>query len=335
MYPMFSFIVVNYNGARFLGRCLTSVLNSDYPNFEVIFFDNGSIDNSIELVEKHYSSVPQFKVIRNFENLGLARASNFCAKSANGKYLLFLDNDTKVERSCASRIVEAMESDPQIGGGQCKLLQMDDKTKYYTAGTFVDSLGICHYRGVNVKDYGQYDRTCDIFGAIGAAFFVRSELFKRLGGFDPAYFTWGEDIDLSWRIWISGFRSIFLPEAIVYHKGGGTSSKIGERRRVYTTYRNWISTKIKNYELVNLIKYLPAYLLFLIAFGLVNIRKSYVQSILRAILYNITHLRDIWLKRLIVQEKRRVSDKWLVKRGVIWKLNLTGVLNHMHGVLSE
>ena len=334
IYPLLSFIIVNYNGAPFLRRCANSVLNSDYPNLEVIFFDNGSTDKSIEIIEKHYGSTPKFKIIKSSENLGLAKATNFCVKSASGKYLLLLDTDTELEKDCASRIVNAMESDAHIGGGQCKLLQMDDKTKYYSAGTFVDNFGICHYRGANAIDKGQYNQMNDIFGAIGAAFFVRRELFERLRGFDKSYFTWGEDIDLSWRIWIIGFRMVFLPYAVVYHKGGGASSKIAERRRVYVTYRNWISTKIKNYESINLVKNLVPYLLFLIAFGVINIKKGYLQPVASAMFYNVIHLKDTWIKRLVVQRERRMPDKWLVERGVIWKLNLIDSLSHVRGVLS-
>jgi len=331
--PLISLPIVNYNGAKFLKQCLTSVLSADYPKLEVIFFDNGSSDDSVDLVRKIFSDNPHLTIIENSRNIGLAKAANICAKIASGKYLLFLDTDTQIEGNCVKEIVNVLEKNPNVGGGQCKLLYIDDRKIFYSTGTFLDTVGICHYRGVNKIDKGQYNSISSIFAAIGAAFFVRKELFDRLGGFDEDYFTWGEDIDLCWRIWLSGHKVIFIPTAVVYHKGSGTSGRVNERRRVCITYRNWIITKVKNHEKA---RNMVIYLFFLFLFGVINIKKSYLVAILSSISYNILHFKETWRKRLQVQPLITITTKQLIEEGILWKFDVKRIIsNHNKGVLSE
>jgi GT2 family glycosyltransferase len=125
-----SVIIVNYNGLEFVKHCLQSVLKSKYPYFEVIFVDNASNDGSLELVKKFFAHNPRLKIIENSKNLGLGAGGNIGAKYAKGKYLLFLDSDTEIDVNCISEIVKVLDSDPQIGAGQCKLLRMAEKYKY-------------------------------------------------------------------------------------------------------------------------------------------------------------------------------------------------------------
>jgi hypothetical protein len=333
MNPILSVIIVNYNGLNFVRHCLRSVLQSKYPYFEVLFVDNASNDGSLELVEKLFAHDSRLKIIKNPKNLGLGAGNNIGAKHAKGRYLLFLDNDTEIDANCIGEIVKVLDSNPQIGAGQCKLLRMSEKSRYQSAGIFIDSFGLGHIRGSGEVDKGQYDFISSIFSAVGAALFIRAALFKELGGFDEDFFIFEEEVDLCWRVWLHGYKVVFAPKAIVYHSIGGASSKLAKTRNVYLTYRNWIMSKIKNYGISNLFHCLPIYIVFLIAYGIVSMKRSYLGSIISAILYNIIHLRKIWRKRLNVQKARRISDKKLMQEGVILKFNTSEALKYLRRTL--
>lgn len=325
-HPLVSVIIVNYNGIRFVERCLNSVLRSNYPNFEVIFFDNTSTDGSVEFVRKNFCPHPRVKIIQSSKNIGLGNACNVCAEKAEGKYLLFLDVDTEVDSNCMDEIVKVMEENSDIGAGQCELLLMNDKVTYQSVGIFLDSLGFGYVRGAGAHK-GTYDRVFNVFSAVGAALFIRSNTFREVGGFDKDFFILNEEIDLCWKVWLAGYRVVFVPNATVYHNVGYASSKIVKTKFVYLTYRNWILSKFKNYGLFELVKCLPLYTLLLLGYGFINIRKSYLQAIISAVLYNFVHLRRTWRKRLNIQRIRKLSDKELIKKGVIWKFDMRRALS--------
>ena len=324
--PLVSIIIVNYNGINFVKKCLNSVLRSNFLNFEVIFFDNASSDGSSDFAESTFNSDPRLKIICSPTNVGLGNGCNVCADKSEGKYLLFLDVDTEIDSNCINEIFKVLEKNPDIGAGQCELLRMNDRKTYHSAGIFLDSIGFGYVKGTGAPR-GTYDHIYNIFSAVGAALFIRSDVFREIGGFDKDFFILNEEIDLCWKVWLYGYRVVYVPNAVVYHNIGYASGKIVKREFVYLTYRNWILSKLKNYELVELVKRLPPYTLLLFGYGLVNIRKSYMQAIISAIFYNIVHLRRTWRKRLNIQRMRKVSDKELMRNGIIWKFDLRRTLN--------
>ncbi|MEM3833375.1 MAG: glycosyltransferase family 2 protein [Thermoprotei archaeon] len=133
-FPLVSVIILNYNGLKYIDKCLKSVLCTDYPNFEVIFVDNASTDESCEYLERRYSFNPRTKIVKNPENYGFAKGNDVGANHASGKYIVFLNVDTKVDPAWLTKLVSTLELDTSIGAAQAKLLRMDDPGRLDTCG---------------------------------------------------------------------------------------------------------------------------------------------------------------------------------------------------------
>lgn len=320
--PLVSIVIVNYNGREHLRRCLSSVLNSDYPNFEVILVDNGSTDGSIELVKRLFGNNPHVKLILNEKNLGPSVGRNIGSRIAKGKYLAFLDNDTEVDSLWLKEAIELMEVDPTVGAIQCKLLLMNERDKFDYAGDYLSQYGFLVQR-VNFKevDNGQLDHVAEIFGAKSAGMIVRGDVFEKIGGFDADYFIYLEETDLCWRIWLNNYRVIFIPVSIVYHAFGERTKLTSAHIKFLAKYhgtKNYITTLIKNFGAGNMLKILPLHISLWIGVIVWHILKSRIGEaswIMKGIFYNLAHFKLIWIKRKITQSLvRKVSDSYIMPR---------------------
>lgn len=309
--PLASIIIVNYNGERFLNRCLKSVLETDYPNFEVILVDNGSSDAGIRQLGSKFANNKRLRIIKNKVNVGWAGGNDIGISCARGEYLVFLNNDTEVDDRWIWELVKVMDSDDSIGAAQSKLLLMDHPTRYDCAGGFLDYYGTTHVRGNFEKDVGQYQEIDEIFTCKGASMIVRRRVIDKVGLFDPTYIFSYDDTDLCWRIWLAGYRIVFVPSSVVYHKGGGTAPQEGPRYVFFEAYldnRNRIMTLLKNYEMRNLGRYLIPWIMLeiqrIILMGLKGykpLNALYSLNSAKAILWNLVHIDYVWEKRLYVQ----------------------------------
>jgi len=242
--PLVSVIIVNYNGGDITLKSIVSVLNSDYPNLEVIVVDNGSTDGSVEKVEKLGS--PQVKVIKLGRNTGFSFANNVGARAARGPLLFFLNNDAFVERSTISTLVEMYkalaERGIRVGALQPKLVTVNG-LYYDGAGDYIDYFGHPFILGHGDVNRGQYDCLREIFSARGAALMMHRDLFLAVGGFDEGFFMGLEDVDLGWRLRALGYRNFYVPQAVVYHIGGYSVKRSGCTSAVF---RNLLALLAKN-----------------------------------------------------------------------------------------
>ena len=138
--PQVSIIILNYNGIKFVERCLKSVLNTDYPLFEVIFVDNGSTDGSPELVQKLFGEDKRLRIILNKENLGFTGGNNVGIKMSKGEYIVLLNNDTEVPSDWLRQLVLVMEKRRDIGMAQPAILYMDMDHTIQTLGNYIDDI---------------------------------------------------------------------------------------------------------------------------------------------------------------------------------------------------
>lgn len=196
--PLVSVVIVNYNGRGFLRACVESVLNCDYPDFEVIVVDNGSNDGSCEFVENISRSNSNVKLIRNKNNLGPSAARNQGIEIAEGKYIAFLDNDTRVDPLWLKTAIIFFQSDPKIGACQCKLLLDSSDSVIDCVGEYLGQNGFLVQVVISgeEKDIGQYDHIGEIFAAKSAGMIARKSVLDKIGGFDEDYFIYVEESDV-------------------------------------------------------------------------------------------------------------------------------------------
>lgn len=232
---LISLVIINYNNKSYLKRCINSIFNQTYKNLEIIFIDNESKDGSYDFMKEEYPS-EDILLIRNEVNNGYAGAANQGIKLSKGKYVMILNPDIIMEPDFIEKMHGFIESDESIGALSGKLLKYDfenDKKLNY-----IDSAGIimfkstrCIDRGQNEEDLGQYDKTEQVFGVCGAAPLYRRSSLEEVSiygeYFDEDFFAYKEDVDLSWRLNLAGFKNMYYPKAIAYHGRGLGSSKRG------------------------------------------------------------------------------------------------------------
>jgi len=330
-YPSVSIIIVNFNGKELLRRCLTSLLTTNYPNFEIIIVDNASTDGSVESIEKLFGSYSCIKVIENHENLGHAEGCNVGARVARGRYLVFLDSDTEMkvsgcptaddERSHSAEnwlleLVKVMESDESIGMAQAKMvLAKDSRLLDYTCMA-IDALGTWH-ASYGLKE-DELKEKFEILAASSGCCIVRREVFNEAGGFDSDYFIYDDDTDFSLRTRLLGYNILYVPSAAIVHRGGVLRGI--DKKSVYHSAKNRIYTLLKNYELKNLWwRFLVLnFLMSMVSVGFLGLRKfDEAKATMKGLLNPIKDFRKIWVKRLLTQSKRRIRDVELIRKGLI------------------
>jgi len=267
--PKVSIIVLNWNGKQYLETCLSSLVKQDYPSFEIIFVDNGSSDGSIEFVEQNY---PHVIIVSHSTNLGFARGINSGINVSRGNYLATLNNDAEANSDWISRLVHVMESDSHIGCCASKMLRYFDRNVIDSAGVVIYQNGNAYDRGANEKDTGQYDNQVEVFGACAGAALYRKQMLDEIGCFDRDYFAYFEDVDLSFRMHLFGWKCIYVPDAIVYHMHSATSKQASPFKLFYLE-RNKLWNMWKYYPLHLLIKQIPYTNIFYVRYVLLFFNK--------------------------------------------------------------
>lgn len=251
----FSIIIVTWNALHHLKTYLPSVWNHSHRQAEIILADNASTDGTADWVTENY---PQVKIVGMKKNFGYCGGNNRAAGEAQGKHLLFLNNDVEVTPGWLSPLSETFAGDSGIAAAQPKLLSWTNPDCFEYAGAaggYLDRYGYPFCRGrifeTVEQDTGQYDNACDITWASGAAMAIRKDLFLEAGGFDESFEFHMEEIDLCWQLLNRGYRIRYCPQSVVYHLGGG-SLPSDSPRKAYYNYRNNLKMIVKNSALKQL-----------------------------------------------------------------------------------
>jgi len=319
--PFVSIIIVNYNGKHYLEECLSSLGGSDYPRdrIEVILVDNASTDGSFEYVKKKF---PNVRILQLNKNYGFCKPNNEGVKIAKGEYVVFLNNDTAVDKKWLSELVKGVLSDKDVVSCASKMLYYQRKEIINTAGGKITIIGGGFYRGYGDKDGEKYNKFEYTGFGCGAGVLVKKVFFEKIGGFDEDYYAACEEHDLGWKSWLYGYKVLYVPTAVMYHKESGTfgSKSSSQPIKVYLITRNRLYNLFKNLEFMNVLKGFLVSMGFdiyrLIKYALDRNFAS-IKSIIKAYIDFMEDIKKTIGKRNIVQGNRKRTDKELYELGVI------------------
>jgi GT2 family glycosyltransferase len=299
-------VLLNWNSATDTVRCLDSLRTvTDLP-FSVIVVDNGSCDGSADEVARRF---PGHTLLRAPRNLGFAGGNNLGIRLAlerGARYVLLLNNDTVVTPDFLAPLVAAIEQADDVGAVQSKLLRLDSPA-------VVDSLGQCLSARHGARDLSQGERDPgpgeprEIFGACAAGALYRREVFERVGLLDEDFFVIYEDVDLSWRMRLAGFRTLLVPASVIHHRRGISGSRTSPEKR-YHNKKNLLNL---------LVRYWPARLLLKhgFAFGRTAVQGGWQAVRLgRGGEYVSVLRRSLWLRRAQVSRSpaiRALQERWI------------------------
>lgn len=316
---MVSVIIVNYNGEKFIKNCLNSVLRTKYPAFEVIVVDNNSTDGSLKILEG-FKGNSRVKIISLHRNLHFAGGNNLGIQYAKGEYLVFLNNDTVVDPNWLMKLVKIFsfardEYDEDVSAVQCLLLRMKDGGIDSIGGT-IDYCGRPWPIQYLWKQNERIKKERRIFYGCGAALAIRSDVLENIGAFDPDLPA--DEIDLCWRINLSGGRIIVAPKAIVYHFRAGAFGRKLNKQRIFLCEVASLTTILKNCEILTTLKAIPYLICFsLMAAGydiFIRHRIDILISRLKARWHILKNLKSLLIKRYFVQKRvRKLPDAELRK----------------------
>lgn len=260
--PAVSIIVLNYNTREHLEACFSSLYQLVYPDqkLELILVDNASTDQSSDYIQTNFAQVT---LVKNDQNYGFGGGNNRGAQQASGEWVAFLNPDMRVDRRWLIEMVKPLLADSEVTAASSKILSWDGQ-KIDFAGGGANFYGYGYQIGVGQDASRAAAQIKPILFACGGAMIVRRQAFLEAGGFDEDFFSYYEDVDLGWRLWVLGHKVIFVPEAVAYHHHHGSWGKVSEEKRRILYERNAFLTIVKNYEEANLNKILPAAFLLLL-----------------------------------------------------------------------
>ncbi len=242
-------VILNWNGKKLLEQFLPSITKFSSEKASIYIADNASSDNSISFIENNY---PSLKIIKNKTNGGYTKGYNDALKHIKADIYCLINSDVEVTKNWLNPIINEFEKDKYIGVLQPKILDFNQKNKFEYAGAcggYLDFFGYpyCKGRVFNTleDDKSQFNEISDIFWASGACFFVKSEIFHDLNGFDEDYFAHQEEIDFCWRVKNYGYKIKVVPESKIYHVGGATLSNYNPKK-TFLNFRNSLFNIVKN-----------------------------------------------------------------------------------------
>lgn len=252
-------LIVPWNSGAYLQRCLQCLCRQTFTDFQVVIVDNGSTDGATATLERDWPSL-NLQIKRLDRNYGFAAANNIGARLARSQWLALLNTDAFPEPDWLERLVHAAENQPEFSFFASRQLQANTPDLSDGAGDAYHISGLA-WRNYLGYPAGQYNLEFkEVFGACGAAALYSREAFLDVGGFDEDFFSYFEDVDISFRLRLRGKRCLYVPDAVVHHIGSASLGLVSDFA-LYYSHRNLIWTFVQNMPTSLLWKYLPAHLI--------------------------------------------------------------------------
>jgi len=315
-----SIIIPHWNGIETISECLESLSHTNFDSFEIIVSDNASTDGSQKWIKDNY---PKVRLLENDQNYGYAGGCNKGAEIANGKFLLFLNNDTVQDPDWLGHLIRCIEKNDEIAAVQPKILNYFDKNIFDYAGGSGGHMDMFCYpfaRGrlflEQEKDKGQYDTAEQCFWASGTSILVRKDLFNEAGEFDKVFFAHMEEIDLCWRLQAMGYQIWVEPRSIVFHKNA-VSLPMHSHRKYYLNHRNSLLMLLSNYSLPNAF-YIGTIRIMLefiaLVYAIVKFDMNHASGIIRSLSWVVLHPFTIMVRRKRFKKLRKFKDSHILKK---------------------
>lgn len=316
--PLISVVVLNWNGDRTIERCLRSLEEQTYRPLEIIVVDNASTDGSADLVRERF---PDVKLVLNEKNLGFGGGNNVGIRASNGKYIMMLNNDTRLEPNCIEELKKSIEKDERYGASASKILLEYEDNLIDAAGIVVCPDGLSIGRG-RLEKRDRFDNEEEVFFGSDCACLYRREMLEDIGLYDEDFFAYADETDMGWRAQFAGWRCIYNPRAIVYHSHSASSGSYSPFK-AFLVERNRIWVAIKNFpiSLIILGQFYTIWRYVLQAYGAFAGKGAAGRftsdfSKIKLIIILIKVYLSIWKKlplmirkRREIQKKRRISNK--------------------------
>lgn len=304
-----SIIIPNWNGKDLLEDCLTSLDKQTFRHFETILVDNGSIDLSVDYVSNNF---PEIEIIKLSKNFGFAKAINEGVKASKADYVVFLNNDTKAHEDWLKNLVECANKHPEVISVNSKLLNFYDRKLIDGVGISINEVGQARSLGWKEQDKGQFEKEQYIFGATGGASLFRRSDFTKVGMLDENFFMYSEEVDFAFRAQFSGYKSIFCPKAIVYHKHKASAGKLPQLLE-YWQFRNMYQTIIKNFPMKVIFKKWRWLKIILVYFNTIiyQMKHGFLWPPILVTVYLIFNLPRLIIQRYKIQKSKKVCDQYI------------------------
>lgn len=329
--PEVRIVMLNYNGRKNLGsildECIQSVLNTDYPDFRLLFVDNKSVDNSVDYVRKKYGNDPRLVILRLDRNYGYAEANNIATKHhPKSKYLAFINNDIVVPKNWLSKIIEILESKISKQMATLSPVIYDKSVGKFMGGTYIEYPSGRYYIPLFDDVKSIPGRIFEVDFPPGECFVIFRDAFNEIGGFDDQYFLYHDDGDLGWRLRLKGYKVAMTTDVSVIHFRSSTVKKeleLVKQKRFFESNR--LQSCMKNLEFRSLIALPIVEISTFAAISILAFLKQKYRPWLRGYIQAIWDiLRGLtFRKRRRVQDERLLSDKELFK-GYFSRVRLAG-----------
>lgn len=318
-------VIPNYNGAEDLEKSVDSVLGQSFKAFDLIIVDNGSTDNSRKIIESYEAKDKRVRHIYRDKNYGYTGGVNpgfDLAIKEDVRFVAPFNNDAWADKDWLKYLVEFLEHNPTHGIATCTILHGDGKTIDSTADQYT-IWGVPYPRGRDEPATSRYDSDTEIFGASGGASLYRVNMLQKIGTFDQDFFAYYEDIDLSFRAQLAGYKVAFVPTSVVYHEQGKTAARIAGRAAAdrsaspFTTeqfMKNLPFILVKDIPVGLLWRVLPRFVLVYTIFFLKAFTDGRGWGALKGLL---TFWRKLPLK---LRQRRQIQKQRTVSNEYVWNL---------------
>jgi hypothetical protein len=301
-------VIPNLNGEKSLGACLDSLLAQSYES-NIIVVENGSTDGSLKLLQTKY---PQVKVLQQSKNLGFAGGVNAGIRQAiddGMEFVALFNNDAIADKYWLEQLVKELDIHKKVGATTCKFIKTN-RTEMDSTGDFYTTWGLPYPRGRDESVSDKYDSQTDIFAASGGASLYRVKMLREIGLFDEDFFAYYEDVDISFRAQLAGWKVSYTPESKAYHQIGATSSKI-KGFTTYQTIKNLPWLLWKNAPASVIIRVSPRFIVAYTSFILKTIVRGQSRQAFRGCFRMISLLPKKTWQRWHIQRRRKVTPAYI------------------------